>query len=146
MVLILNWIVRMSKISIFKVDTETLGGNNMELDKILDYLDCRAKEVKKIDYEIGDIYKFLFSKCLTETIKKHCQIINKDIFGIETYKKYVDYESERLKGLWQVGYFLKYKGKKVPPVLLSGNHAEIKKWRAEQSKLRTSSRRPDLLR
>ena len=113
MVLILNWIVRMSKISIFKVDTETLGGNNMELDKILDYLDCRAKEVKKIDYEIGDIYKFLFSKCLTETIKKHCQIINKDIFGIETYKKYVDYESERLKGLWQVGYFLKYKGKKV---------------------------------
>ena len=40
----------------------------------------------------------------------------------------------------------KYKGKKVPPVLLSGNHAEIKKWRAEQSKLRTSSRRPDLLR
>ncbi len=38
-----------------------------------------------------------------------------------------------------------YKGKKVPPVLLSGNHAEIKKWRSEQSKTRTSSRRPDLV-
>ncbi len=38
-----------------------------------------------------------------------------------------------------------YKGKKVPPVLLSGNHAEIKKWRSEQSKTRTSSRRPDML-
>lgn len=38
-----------------------------------------------------------------------------------------------------------YQGKKVPPVLLSGNHAEIKKWRAEQSKKRTSSRRPDLV-
>lgn len=37
-----------------------------------------------------------------------------------------------------------YQGKKVPPVLLSGNHAEIKKWRAEQSKLRTKKRRPDL--
>ncbi len=37
-----------------------------------------------------------------------------------------------------------YNGKKVPPVLLSGNHAEIKKWRLEQSKIRTSSRRPDL--
>ncbi len=37
-----------------------------------------------------------------------------------------------------------YKGKKVPPVLLSGNHAEIKKWRLQQSKIRTSSRRPDL--
>ena len=38
-----------------------------------------------------------------------------------------------------------YQGKKVPSVLLSGNHAEIKKWREQQSKLRTSSRRPDLL-
>jgi tRNA (guanine37-N1)-methyltransferase len=37
-----------------------------------------------------------------------------------------------------------YQGKKVPPVLLSGNHAEIKKWRQEQSKLRTYTRRPDL--
>ena len=38
-----------------------------------------------------------------------------------------------------------YKGKKVPPVLLSGNHAEIKKWRLEQSKKRTKLRRPDLV-
>ena len=37
-----------------------------------------------------------------------------------------------------------WEGKKVPPVLLSGNHAEIAKWRAEQSKARTQSRRPDL--
>jgi tRNA (guanine37-N1)-methyltransferase len=37
-----------------------------------------------------------------------------------------------------------YQGKKVPPVLLSGNHAEIKKWRQEQSKKRTQTRRPDL--
>jgi len=29
--------------------------------------------------------------------------------------------------------------------LLSGNHAEIAKWRAEQSRLRTEERRPDLL-
>ena len=34
---------------------------------------------------------------------------------------------------------------KVPDVLLSGNHAEIKKWRNEQSLKRTSQRRPDLL-
>jgi tRNA (guanine37-N1)-methyltransferase len=34
---------------------------------------------------------------------------------------------------------------KVPEVLLSGNHAEIAKWRAEQSKRRTKERRPDLL-
>jgi tRNA (guanine37-N1)-methyltransferase len=38
-----------------------------------------------------------------------------------------------------------FRGLKVPEVLLSGNHAEIAKWRAEQAKLRTKERRPDLL-
>ncbi|MEN1942768.1 tRNA (guanosine(37)-N1)-methyltransferase TrmD [Luteimonas sp. MJ293] len=33
----------------------------------------------------------------------------------------------------------------VPPVLLSGNHAEIDKWRRQQALLRTLERRPDLL-
>ncbi|CUX30475.1 tRNA (guanosine(37)-N1)-methyltransferase TrmD [Clostridium sp. C105KSO13] len=36
-------------------------------------------------------------------------------------------------------------GKKVPEVLLSGHHANIEKWRREQSLLRTKERRPDLL-
>lgn len=36
-------------------------------------------------------------------------------------------------------------GKKVPPVLLSGHHANIEKWRREQSIIRTKERRPDLL-
>ena len=36
-------------------------------------------------------------------------------------------------------------GKKVPEVLLSGHHANIEKWRLEQSILRTGQRRPDLL-
>lgn len=38
-----------------------------------------------------------------------------------------------------------FKGKKVPQVLLSGNHAEIIKWRQEEAKKRTKKRRPDLL-
>lgn len=38
-----------------------------------------------------------------------------------------------------------YRGMKVPPVLLSGNHAEIEKWRREQARVRTKARRPDLL-
>jgi tRNA (guanine37-N1)-methyltransferase len=33
----------------------------------------------------------------------------------------------------------------APPVLLSGNHREIKTWRRQQSLLRTQQRRPDLL-
>lgn len=36
-------------------------------------------------------------------------------------------------------------GKKVPAVLLSGHHANIEKWRREQSIIRTYERRPDLL-
>ncbi len=38
-----------------------------------------------------------------------------------------------------------FRGLKVPDVLLSGNHAEIARWRAEQARLRTQSRRPDLM-
>jgi tRNA (guanine37-N1)-methyltransferase len=38
-----------------------------------------------------------------------------------------------------------FRGMKVPEVLLSGNHAEIEKWRREQAKLRTEKQRPDLL-
>ncbi|HOX00793.1 MAG TPA: tRNA (guanosine(37)-N1)-methyltransferase TrmD [Candidatus Paceibacterota bacterium] len=38
-----------------------------------------------------------------------------------------------------------YRGMRVPDVLLSGHHAEIEKWRREQSRQRTLRRRPDLL-
>ena len=37
-----------------------------------------------------------------------------------------------------------WRGKKVPPILLSGHHANVEKWRLEQSILRTKERRPDL--
>ena len=39
-----------------------------------------------------------------------------------------------------------FRGLKVPPVLLSGNHAAIEKWRHEQALARTAERRPDLAR
>lgn len=38
-----------------------------------------------------------------------------------------------------------WSGKRVPPVLLSGNHDAIRRWRLEQSLQRTTKRRPDLL-
>lgn len=38
-----------------------------------------------------------------------------------------------------------FQGWEVPQVLLSGNHAEIARWRREQSIIRTLRRRPDLL-
>ena len=38
-----------------------------------------------------------------------------------------------------------YQGKQVPPVLLSGDHAAIRRWRLKQALGRTWLRRPDLL-
>lgn len=38
-----------------------------------------------------------------------------------------------------------FRGLKVPDVLLSGNHAEIDRWRRQQQLERTRQRRPDLL-
>lgn len=38
-----------------------------------------------------------------------------------------------------------FRGHSVPEVLLSGNHAEIEKWRKAESIKRTKERRPDLL-
>jgi tRNA (guanine37-N1)-methyltransferase len=39
----------------------------------------------------------------------------------------------------------RYEGVEVPPVLLSGNHADIRRWRLQQALGRTWQRRPDLL-
>ncbi|MCJ7693803.1 MAG: tRNA (guanosine(37)-N1)-methyltransferase TrmD, partial [Anaerolineaceae bacterium] len=51
-------------------------------------------------------------------------------------------------GLLEYPHYTKppeFRGWKVPEVLLSGNHAELDRWRHEQSLIRTLKRRPDLL-
>jgi tRNA (guanine37-N1)-methyltransferase len=40
---------------------------------------------------------------------------------------------------------LDYRGASVPEVLRSGNHAEIERWRSQQTQTRTQARRPDLV-
>lgn len=37
-----------------------------------------------------------------------------------------------------------YKGDRVPPVLVSGNHAKIREWRVAQSLMLTKEKRPDM--
>jgi tRNA (guanine37-N1)-methyltransferase len=52
-------------------------------------------------------------------------------------------------GLLEYPHFTRpaeYRGAKVPEILRSGHHAQIEQWRAEQARLRTAQRRPDLLR
>ena len=53
--------------------------------------------------------------------------------------------AENLLGYPQYSRPEEWHGQKVPPVLLSGHHANIEAWRREQSILRTAKRRPDLL-
>lgn len=38
-----------------------------------------------------------------------------------------------------------FRGLRVPEILLTGDHAQIARWRLEQSRQRTAARRPDLL-
>jgi tRNA (guanine37-N1)-methyltransferase len=56
--------------------------------------------------------------------------------------------SEGMDGLLEYPLYTRpqvFEGVAVPPVLLSGDHAAIKKWRREQALARTARLRPDLL-
>ena len=39
-----------------------------------------------------------------------------------------------------------WEGREIPPVLLSGDHAAIARWKQQQSEKLTEQRRPDLVR
>ena len=57
-------------------------------------------------------------------------------------------DDSHASGLLEYPHYTKpveYRGWRVPDVLLSGHHAQINKWRREQSLVRTALRRPDLL-
>lgn len=57
-------------------------------------------------------------------------------------------ESFGASGLLEAPQYTKpaeFRDQRVPDILLSGNHAKIAAWRAEQSRLKTAAMRPDLL-
>ena len=57
-------------------------------------------------------------------------------------------DNSHATGLLEYPHFTRpplFRGWGVPPVLLSGNHAQIARWRREQSLLRTLHQRPDML-
>lgn len=75
-----------------------------------------------------------------------CDCIARYVDGVISDKSLVD-ESFGENGLEYPQYTRPavYEGVSVPEVLLSGNHADIDKWRREQSGILTQKRRPDLL-
>lgn len=57
-------------------------------------------------------------------------------------------DDSHASGLLEYPHFtrpVEFRGWRVPEVLMSGNHAEIARWRRQQSLLRTRLRRPDML-
>lgn len=60
------------------------------------------------------------------------------------------YQEESFSGMWleypQYSRPREFKGMEVPEVLLSGNHAAIRKWRLEKSIEATLDKRPDMIR
>jgi tRNA (guanine-1)-methyltransferase len=65
-------------------------------------------------------------------------VINSDSLSQESFSS----------GMLEYPHYTKpqeFMGLKVPEVLLSGNHAEIDKWRQKESEKITAARRPDLL-
>jgi tRNA (guanine37-N1)-methyltransferase len=56
-------------------------------------------------------------------------------------------ESHNIQGVEYPHYTrpVEYRGLRVPDILLSGHHANIERWRAEQARRRTARWRPDLI-
>ena len=73
----------------------------------------------------------------------------RQISGVLGSEESIEDESFSADGLLEYPQYTRpadFEGITVPEVLLSGDHARIKKWRREQSVLHTAQRRPDLLR
>lgn len=77
---------------------------------------------------------------LTDAICRMCDGVlpNDEAKELEShYNSLLEYPQYTRPPVWH--------GRAVPEVLLSGHHANIEKWRREQSLFRTFARRPDLL-
>jgi len=107
-------------------------------------IDTRAlEEIKPEEISIGDYV--LTGGELPACILVDCISRLKD--GVLSDK--ACYEEESISsGLLEYPQYTRpyeFRGKKVPDVLISGNHAEIDKWRREQARIVTEKKRPDLL-
>ncbi len=100
------------------------------------------EELSDEEISIGDYVLTggeLAALVLADSVCRMCPGVIKSQQGYENesfYNGLLEYPQYTRPQNWQ--------NKEVPGVLLSGNHAEIDKWRENQSILRTKERRPDL--
>jgi len=101
----------------------------------------KIRQVSLGDYVVssGDIAAFVFIDCCLRFIEgyvKNCDSINEESFGENEYKNLLEYPHYTKPLSW--------KSRKVPRVLTSGHHENIRKWRLDQAENITKSLRPDL--
>ena len=103
--------------------------------RVLDLL--KPQEISIGDYVLtgGELPTMVIVDCLSRFIDG---VISKESLCEESFSngslEYPQYTRPQV-----------FEGLAVPEVLLSGNHAQIAKWRAEESEKRTKNRRPDLI-
>lgn len=103
--------------------------------RILDLL--KPQEISIGDYVLtgGELPTMVIIDCLSRFIDG---VITKESLDEESFTdnnlEYPQYTRPQV-----------FEGLSVPEVLLSGNHAEIAKWRKEQSRIKTEKVRPDLI-
>lgn len=102
--------------------------------RVLDLL--KPQEVSVGDYVLtgGELPTMVIIDCLARFIDG---VITKESLEEESFSdgnlEYPQYTRPQI-----------FEGLAVPEVLLSGNHAEIAKWRKKQSEIKTREKRPDL--
>ena len=107
------------------------GVDQRVIDKIVD------EELSIGDYVLtgGELPAMV----LTDCVARMCEGVLSDDICFE--------EESIYSGLLEYPHYTRpevWKGESVPPILLSGHHANIEKWRHEQSLELTKERRPDL--
>ena len=109
------------------------------------YEGCDERITNIVDYEVclGDFILTGGELCALAVIDSVSRLIP----GV--LKKEETHEVESFKnGFLEYPQYTRpqeFNGWKVPEILLSGHHAEIKKWREEESRLKTKKNRPDML-
>lgn len=103
--------------------------------RVIDLL--KPEEISIGDYVLtgGELPTMVIIDCLSRFVPG---VITKESLDEESF-------SNGMLEYPQYTHPQKFKGLEVPEVLLSGNHAEIAKWRKAESEKRTKERRSDLL-
>lgn len=104
--------------------------------------DERIRTLADEEISIGDFVltggEIAASVVIDSTVRLIDGVINKDSHLNDSFNNHLlDYPTYT--------YPRDYRGMKVPDVLLSGHHENIKKWRYNEQVKRTKERRPDLL-